>query len=75
LSKNISGSRSDRRRNMRRPRMKWLEDVENYLGEPKGKRCREEASNSETWSCHKGDQGSQRTMKPRKYKHLIKMTK
>jgi hypothetical protein len=72
----MSENRSDSRRKMRRSRLKWLEDVEKYLAEPKVKRCREKASNSEEWSCLKGGQGSQRTMKPtRKHKHLIKMTK
>jgi hypothetical protein len=38
MAKKISECRSDSRRKMRRPRLKWLEDVENYLGEPKVKR-------------------------------------
>jgi hypothetical protein len=60
----ISESRSDSRRKMKRPRLKWLEDVENYFRQPKVKRFSEKASNSEEWSCHKGGQGSQRAMKP-----------
>jgi hypothetical protein len=47
------------RKKMRRLRLKWLEDVDNYLGELKVKRWREKASNRELWSCHKGGQGSQ----------------
>jgi hypothetical protein len=43
MDKNISESRSDSRREMRRHRLKWVEDEENYLGETKVKRCREKA--------------------------------
>jgi hypothetical protein len=41
MAKKISESRSDSRRKMRRHRLIWLEDVENYSGEPKVKRCQE----------------------------------
>jgi hypothetical protein len=41
VAKKISESRSDSRGKMRRPTLKWLENAQNYSGEPKVKRCQE----------------------------------
>jgi hypothetical protein len=74
MAKKISESRSDSRSRMRRPTLKWLEDTENYSGEPKVKK-KSGKGNREEWSCHRRGQGPQRTMEPRrKNKHLVKMT-
>jgi hypothetical protein len=37
----MSERRSESRRKMRRSRLKWPEDAQNYSGEPKVKRCQE----------------------------------
>jgi hypothetical protein len=50
VAKKICGSKSEGRRKVGRPRLRWLDDVENYLRVMKVKRWRIKSQNREEWA-------------------------